>query len=90
MNEYDPLLDDEKLEEMAKANHNWLIKTIKTSKKGELKRKKFTLRPRSDHSIQITCRKGSCILCYWKEDNASRLLFNSVFICKGRGEAKEV
>lgn len=77
--DYDPLLDDDSINSMVEKNHDWLISTIKTAKKGDLKRKRFTLFPRSQRSIEIYCQEDDRVMCYWSEDEGSRLLFDAYY-----------
>ena len=75
---------------MVEKNHDWLISTIKTAKKGDLKRKRFTLFPRSQRSIEIYCQEDDRVMCYWSEDEGSRLLFDAYYEPDGVDRRTEV
>lgn len=88
--DYDPLLDDDSINAMIQKNHDWVVKTIKHAKRGDLKKKRFTLFPRSYRSTDIYCQKNEYVMCYWEEDSMSRLLFNAVFMPDGKEKEMEV
>ena len=71
-------------------NHDWVVEKIKHAKRGNLKKKRFTLFPRSHRSIDIYCQKNEYVMCYWEEDDMSRLLFNAVFIPDGNDKEMQV
>lgn len=39
----------------------------------------FTLFPRSQRSIEIYCQEDDRVMCYWSEDEGSRLLFDAYY-----------
>ena len=83
-------MDDDVINEMMQSNHDWVVHHIKCDKHGDLKRKHFTLYPRSQRSIEIYCKKDDYVMCFWKEGFNSRLLFNAVFLPDGEDEPSEV
>ena len=68
---------------MDQNNHEWVVRVIKHSKKGDLKKKRFTLFPRSRRSVESYCQENDCVLCCWDEDQNSRLLFQAYFVAAG-------
>ena len=83
-------MDDDVINEMMQSNHDWVVHHIKSDKHGDLKRKHFTLYPRSQRSIEIYCKKDDYVMSFWKEGFNSRLLFNAVFLPDGEDEPSEV
>ena len=65
---------------MDQNNHEWVVRVIKHSKKGDLKKKRFTLFPRSRRSVESYCH----------EDQNSRLLFQAYFVADGSDACTEV
>ena len=90
VDDYDHLLDDDSINAMIQKNHDWVVEKIKHAKRGNLKKKRFTLFPRSHRSIDIYCQKNEYVMCYWEEDDMSRLLFNAVFIPDGNDKEMQV
>ena len=88
--DYDPLLDDDSINDMLQANHQWIIHTIKKDKKGYLKKKRFVLFPRSQRSIDIHCSEDEYFMIHWKEDQSSRLLYECIFSPDGKDEVFDV
>ena len=75
---------------MKQANHDWVVHHIKHDKFGDMKKKHFTLYPRSQRSIGIYCRENDHVMCFWKEGYNSRLLFDSVFYPDGSSSFSNV
>lgn len=77
---YDPLLDEDIINESFKHNHQWIIHTVKHDTRGVLKKKQFTLLPRFQRLMNTRCGKDEYFMVYWKETCGSRLLYECYFI----------
>ena len=88
--DYDPLLDDESVDSLNQQNHEWMVRVIKHAKEGNFKKKRLTLFPRSRRSLETHCQSGDYLMCYWEEDQNSRLLFESLFVPDGKETCEEV